>query len=370
MTRAWGPISRRSCAARHATLAGSRCAAHFPGAAAHGRAASCSSIRWGSALLRAGQGIDVRPHPHIGLATVTYLFKGMIVHRDSLGSAAADPARRRQLDDGGPRHRAFRAPGCATPAEGGRSLRPAAWVALPQKDEETDPHFVHHARDTLPVIEGEGVTARVIAGAALRPHRAGQNTLRFVLRRSHLRHRRAALSWARTTKSARLTVLVGTVEVDGAVFEPGRMLVLQARLRHRLLTAPYAPARVVVLGGAPMDGRAPYLVELRLLAAKSASSRPRRIGRRTASASKCRAKPNSFRCRTSSLSRHIVEPLHRALTRGVARARTGLTACGYNVKYRWSAYFILRNHAGCRRTTGPRCREARASAAPSGCFAF
>ncbi len=64
---------------------------------------------FGPAVFRVGDGIDVRPHPHIGLATVTYLFDGEIVHRDSLGSAHADPARRRQLDDRRPRHRSFRA---------------------------------------------------------------------------------------------------------------------------------------------------------------------------------------------------------------------------------------------------------------------
>jgi redox-sensitive bicupin YhaK (pirin superfamily) len=205
----------------------------------------------GPALLRAGQGIDVRPHPHIGLATVTYLFKGMIVHRDSLGSlqpilpgdvnwmtagrgivhSERSDAQRRQKEDD-----LF-----------GLQL----WVALPQKDEETDPQFVHHARDTLPVIEGEGVTARVIAGAAL-GRTAPVKTLsdlfyvdltfdmgaRFVLGQDH--EERAAY------------VLDGTVEVDGAVFEPGRMLVFKpgCDIVFKALT----PARVVVLGGAPMDG--------------------------------------------------------------------------------------------------------------------
>jgi hypothetical protein len=69
---------------------------------------SCSSITWAGALAP-GQGIDVRPHPHINLATVTYLFEGEIVHRDSARSLAADPARRDQLDDRRARHRAFRA---------------------------------------------------------------------------------------------------------------------------------------------------------------------------------------------------------------------------------------------------------------------
>jgi redox-sensitive bicupin YhaK (pirin superfamily) len=205
----------------------------------------------GPAQLRAGQGIDVRPHPHIGLATVTYLFKGMIVHRDSLGSLQpilpgdvnwmtagrgivhserSDMQRRQKEDD------LF-----------GLQL----WVALPQAHEETDPQFVHHARATLPVIEGEGVIARVIAGSAL-GRTAPVKTLsdlfyvdltldlgaRFVLRQEY--EERAAY------------VLDGTVEIDGAVFEPGRMLVFKPDCD--ILLKAITSARVVVLGGAPMDG--------------------------------------------------------------------------------------------------------------------
>jgi redox-sensitive bicupin YhaK (pirin superfamily) len=205
----------------------------------------------GPAQLRAGQGIDVRPHPHIGLATVTYLFKGMIVHRDSLGSLQpilpgdvnwmtagrgivhserSDPERRKNVDD------LF-----------GLQL----WVALPQRHEETEPLFVHHPRATLPMIEGEGVTARVIAGSGL-GKTAPVKTLsdlfyidltldlgaRFVLKPEH--EERAAY------------VLDGTVEIDGAVFEPGRMLVFKPNCD--ILIKAKTPARVVVLGGEPMDG--------------------------------------------------------------------------------------------------------------------
>jgi redox-sensitive bicupin YhaK (pirin superfamily) len=205
----------------------------------------------GPAQLRAGQGIDVRPHPHIGLATVTYLFKGMIVHRDSLGSLQpilpgdvnwmtagrgivhserSDVERRKSIDD------LF-----------GLQL----WVALPQRHEETEPFFDHHPRASLPVVEGEGVVARVIAGSGL-GHTAPVKTLsdlfyidltltlgaRFVLKPEH--EERAAY------------VLDGTVEIDGAVFEPGRMLVFKPDCD--ILIKAQTPARVVVLGGEPMDG--------------------------------------------------------------------------------------------------------------------
>jgi redox-sensitive bicupin YhaK (pirin superfamily) len=120
----------------------------------------------GPAALPAGRGMDVRPHPHIGLATVTYLFEGEIVHRDNLGytqpirpgainwmtagrgiahSERSSPERRR---DGGPLH--------------GLQL----WVALPTEDEEVEPSFHHHPADTLPAGTERGVAVRVLAGSA------------------------------------------------------------------------------------------------------------------------------------------------------------------------------------------------------------
>ena len=86
---------------------------------------------FGPAEFRGGNGLDVRPHPHIGLATVTYLFDGEIMHRDSLGTAHADPPGRGELDDGRARHRAFRAH--AAGAARRRRADPwiAMWVALP-----------------------------------------------------------------------------------------------------------------------------------------------------------------------------------------------------------------------------------------------
>src|ERR1700749_464786 len=102
----------------------------------------------GPAEFRAGQGIDVRPHPHIGLATVTYLFDGEIMHRDSLGSVAPiRPGAVNWMSAGrGPAHRA--------PAEPLHGLQ--CWVALPATHEEGDPTFVHTGVDALPTETAEG----------------------------------------------------------------------------------------------------------------------------------------------------------------------------------------------------------------------
>ena len=116
-------------------------------------------------MFRAGEGIDVRPHPHIGSATVTYLFEGQILHRDSLGSLQAiDPGEVNWMTAGsGIVHSERTAPEVR--------LAPAplfgiqSWIALPERHEEADPGFAHHAVSELPTLEAEGKHVRMIAGS-------------------------------------------------------------------------------------------------------------------------------------------------------------------------------------------------------------
>src|ERR1051325_2501107 len=119
----------------------------------------------GPAELAPGQSIDVRPHPHIGLATVTYLFDGTIVHRDSLGSVQAiEPGAVNWMTAGR---------GIVHSERSDNELRKERqklygiqiWVALPKQYEETDPDFTHSPADSLPQIEDAGKTIRVIAGS-------------------------------------------------------------------------------------------------------------------------------------------------------------------------------------------------------------
>ena len=113
--------------------------------------------------------VDVRPHPHIGLSTVTYLFEGEIMHRDSVGSE--QPIRPGEVNwmtaGRGITHserfeRARR--------EGGRMNGIQAWVALPEADEERDPAFAHHDSLELPSFDERGVWGRLVAGDALGLH--------------------------------------------------------------------------------------------------------------------------------------------------------------------------------------------------------
>src|SRR5438105_12015889 len=120
---------------------------------------------FGPAEFRAGDGIDVRPHPHIGLATVTYLFDGEIVHRDSLGTAMPiRPGAVNWMTAGrGIVHSERTAP---DHRDGGDRLHGLQlWVALPVKDEETAPAFAHTASTNIPQMREDGLTLRVIAGS-------------------------------------------------------------------------------------------------------------------------------------------------------------------------------------------------------------
>jgi len=111
-----------------------------------------------------GQGLDVRPHPHIGLATVTYLFEGEVMHRDSLGTEQAiRPGAVNWMTAGRGVAHSERSPGQAR-ATGHRLYGIQTWIALPAKDEETAPAFRHTPETALPVVEGDGARARVILG--------------------------------------------------------------------------------------------------------------------------------------------------------------------------------------------------------------
>src|SRR5579883_3045754 len=118
----------------------------------------------GPTIFDAGQGIDVRPHPHIGLATVTYLFAGGILHRDSLGSVQPiTPGDVNWMTAGrGIVHSERSSPEARQRPQGLFGLQ--LWVALPEAQEEREPSFAHYGAASLPVLEGEGKSVRVVAG--------------------------------------------------------------------------------------------------------------------------------------------------------------------------------------------------------------
>ena len=121
--------------------------------------------QFGPAQLAPGRGMDVRPHPHINLATVTYLFDGAIEHRDSLGTRRViEPGAVNLMTAGRGIVHSERSPSEVRPA--GPSLYGMqTWLALPDGQEEIDPAFEHVGEAGLPLVEGGGVTARVLMGS-------------------------------------------------------------------------------------------------------------------------------------------------------------------------------------------------------------
>lgn len=194
---------------------------------------------------------DVRPHPHIGLSTVTYLFAGEIVHRDSIGieqtilpgemnwmvagrgithSERFEQARR----DGGPLHGI------------------QSWVALPDSDEETAPAFYHHGSDSLPVHQDGGVWMRLLAGAAFGLRAAVKtHSPLFYLHVALDRGARIALPQEYAERAAYL--ISGDVEVDGSSIEATQMAVISAGAPGLVQAA--APSVLMLLGGAPVGER-------------------------------------------------------------------------------------------------------------------
>lgn len=118
----------------------------------------------GPARLPVGDGMDVRPHPHVNLATVTYLYEGAIDHRDSIGTfATIEPGAVNLMTAGHGIVHSERTP-AAERAAGARLSGIQTWIALPEKDEEMAPAFEHVGRDNLPIISSGGASARVIMG--------------------------------------------------------------------------------------------------------------------------------------------------------------------------------------------------------------
>jgi len=205
----------------------------------------------GPAEFHAGQGIDVRPHPHIGLATVTYLFAGEIMHRDSLGSVAAiRPGEVNWMSAGrGIAHSERTAPDHRVVGEPLHGLQ--CWVALPAAAEEGAPAFVHHGANDLPVETHEGKTVRVVAGKFLgvsSPVVTGWDTLFADVTLAA----GARLPLDADTEERAVYLISGEVEIAGDRFAPGQLLVFKPGDRITVTAA--SPARLAVVGGAAMDG--------------------------------------------------------------------------------------------------------------------
>lgn len=198
-----------------------------------------------------GVGIDVRPHPHIGLATVTYLFEGSQVHRDSLGSVQEiEPGDVNWMTAGRFIVHSERT-GSDVRAAGHRLHGIQSWVGLPEADEECAPDFQHVAAGNLPSKEEHGVAIRMITGNAyglVSPVRVFSDIFYADARFQ------PGATLAMTDEHAERAVFVveGALEIAHTRHETGTMVVLDAGQRVTM-SAPNT-ARAMLLGGAPLDG--------------------------------------------------------------------------------------------------------------------
>ena len=205
----------------------------------------------GPAVFAPGQGMDVRPHPHIGLATVTYLFDGAIEHRDNLGNVQTiRPGDVNWMTAGRGIVHSERTPGVER-AAGQYMHGIQTWVALPKDAEEAAPEFHHHAAASLPAWESQGVRLRLVAGEAF-GYRSPVHTF-------------SRLFYVAVEFPAGGSLVVPAEHIERAVYATDALLtvggielavahmaVLPAGMDVEIRAA--QPARVILCGGDPLDG--------------------------------------------------------------------------------------------------------------------
>ncbi|THD58430.1 pirin family protein [Phenylobacterium sp.] len=215
----------------------------------------------GPATFQAGfpRSVDVRPHPHIGLSTVSYLFEGSMTHRDSVGSTEViRPGEVNWMTAGKGITHSERFEDLR--AHGGTMNGIQAWVALPDEAEETDPAFAHHGPDDLPTYEGGGMWARLIAGKAFGAEaKVKTHSPMFYVHWALEVGATAALPAEYPERAA--YVAQGIVEIDGRQLHEGQMAVFAPG--ETVTVTAVTGAIVMLLGGEPVG---PRLIEWNFVA--------------------------------------------------------------------------------------------------------
>jgi len=205
----------------------------------------------GPARLATGEGIDVRPHPHINLATVTYLFAGAIEHRDSLGThQRIEPGAVNLMTAGHGITHSERSPHDER-AQGAHLNGIQTWLALPKAKEEIAPAFEHSGASDLPVIDADGVEVRLIMGEGwgmASPVTCHSPTIYASL----LMPLGSRLEIGHEADERALYLLDGDAAVDGIALQPQNLVVIAPG--HRPLLRSNGGARLMLCGGAPIDG--------------------------------------------------------------------------------------------------------------------
>jgi len=206
----------------------------------------------GPAEFLPSRGLDVRPHPHIGLATISYLFRGRMHHRDSLGTDAwIEPGAVNWMVAGHGITHSERTDD-ATQRDPMPFFGIQTWVALPKDREDDAPAFEHAAADALPVLDGEGKRLRLILGSAYGA-RAPVRTPSEMFYADVELEAGARLPLPDDHEDRGIYVVSGAVEIAGERFEAGRMIVFRPGDRVAV-TAGETAARLMLLGGATLEG--------------------------------------------------------------------------------------------------------------------
>jgi len=205
----------------------------------------------GPVQLVPGRGMDVRPHPHIGLATVTYLFDGRVTHRDSEGNDMdITPGAMNLMTAGRGISHSERTP-ASVRSTGGGMFGIQSWIALPQGREEMVPLFEHFDTALLPEVKDNGVRARVIAGSAFgRNSPVGMVSEWFYVEVQLDADASAPLDANHEERA--IYVTEGEVEIAGDKFEAPQLLVF--RPGDRITVKAIRPSRLMFLGGSALEG--------------------------------------------------------------------------------------------------------------------
>jgi len=205
----------------------------------------------GPAQFPPGKGIAVRPHPHIGIATITYLFEGEIMHRDSLGVE--------QLITAGAVNLMVAGSGIVHSERAGSDLDVTStlhgiqsWIALPAAQEEIGPAFTHYPAEELPDIAGEGTRVRIIMGEAF-GQRSPVDTFSRTLYLDAQLEAGADLVLPEGEAELAFYVAIGSAEVDGEIYEAGTLAVACAG--KRVIVRGREISRIVVVGGDNLGSR-------------------------------------------------------------------------------------------------------------------
>jgi redox-sensitive bicupin YhaK (pirin superfamily) len=205
----------------------------------------------GPARFEPGQGVAVRPHPHIGLATLTYLFEGVILHRDSLGFAQPiTPGAANWMTAGRGIVHSERTPE-ELRASGSTLHGLQLWLALPREREEMEPGFAHHPADSLPRIELPGASLQLVAGAAY----GERSPVATVSETLYLAGRLAAgaeLALPDAAEERAVYVAQGELALDGERLAEGTMAVLRRGAAARVSAR--RDSLLALVGGAPLAG--------------------------------------------------------------------------------------------------------------------